>query len=48
VRLGQLSSTPPNGSGFNADDVQRIMRQLWLDYVANNPELFKGAGGKTG
>ena len=48
VRLGQLGSTAPNGGGFNADDVQRIMRQLWVDYVANNPELFKGAGGKTG
>jgi hypothetical protein len=48
VRLGQLSSTPRNGGGFNPDDVQRIMLQLWVDYVGNNPELFKGAGGKTG
>ena len=48
VRLGQLGSTLHNGGGFNAGDVQRIMRQLWVDYVANNPELFKGAGGKTG
>jgi hypothetical protein len=48
VRLGQLGSTPPSGGGFEPDDVQRIMRELWVDYVGNNPELFKGVGGKTG
>jgi hypothetical protein len=48
VRLGRLSSSPPNGGGFNPDDVQRFMRQLWVDYVASNAELFKGAGGKIG
>jgi hypothetical protein len=48
VRWGQLSSAPSNGVGFKPDDVQRIMRELWVDCVANNPELFKGAGGKTG
>jgi hypothetical protein len=39
LRMGQLGS--PNGSGFNSDDVERIMRELWVEYVARNPQLFK-------
>jgi hypothetical protein len=38
-RMGQLANQPPNG-GFEPDDVQRIMRQLWVEYVAKNPERF--------
>jgi hypothetical protein len=48
VRLGQLGIGPPHGGGFKPEDVQRIMRELWVDYVARNPELFKGIGGKAG
>ena len=39
MRLGELSNQPPNG--FNSDDVQRVMRELWAEYVSKNPKLFK-------
>ena len=38
-RMGQLATEPRVGN-FNPDDVQRMMRQLWAEYVARNPELF--------
>ena len=41
TRMGQLGNQNPNGSGFRPDDVQRIMRELWVDYVVRNPKLFK-------
>jgi hypothetical protein len=41
VRLGQLGSVSPNGGGFNPDDVHRVMHELWVEYVAANPELFE-------
>lgn len=41
LRMGQLDNKQPNGSGFNSDDVERIMRELWAEYVACNPHLFK-------
>ena len=40
-RLGQLGNKPPNGSGFRAEDVRRMMRELWAEYVTSNPQLFK-------
>jgi len=40
-RLGQLRNKHPNGSGFITEDVQRMMRELWAEYVAANPRLFK-------
>jgi hypothetical protein len=40
-RLGQLCNKHPNGSGFRTDDVRRMMRELWAEYVASNPQLFK-------
>jgi hypothetical protein len=48
VRSGQLGSASPHGDGFNPDDVQRMMRELWVEYVSNNPELFRGVAEKTG
>jgi hypothetical protein len=41
TRMGQLGNRHPNGSGFKPDDVQRMMRQLWIEYVVGNPKLFK-------
>ena len=38
-RMGQLASEPPIGN-FKLDDVQRMMLELWAEYVACNPELF--------
>jgi hypothetical protein len=34
--MGQLGNKPPYGSGFRSDDVQRIMRELWVEYVDAN------------
>ena len=48
VRLGQLCSTPRQGGGFKPDDVQRIMRELWVDYVATHPALFNIVDGRKG
>jgi hypothetical protein len=39
-RLGQLGNKGPNGNGFRAEDVHKMMRQLWAEYVASNPRLF--------
>jgi len=41
VRLGQLGNQPGNGSGFDREDVERIMRELWNEYVMRNPKLFQ-------
>jgi hypothetical protein len=38
-RSGQLTSEPPVGN-FRPDDVQRMMLELWTEYVSANPELF--------
>ena len=46
IRLGQLLNSQPNGGGFNPDDVCRVMNELWSDYVAKNPQLFRGARGR--
>ena len=40
TRLGQLGNTGPNGCRFRADDVQRMLRELWAEYVASNSQLF--------
>jgi hypothetical protein len=41
LRVGRLSNKHPDGGDFNSDDVERIMRELWAEYVAGNPQLFK-------
>jgi hypothetical protein len=38
-RLGQLGNEHP--SGFRSNDVLRMMRELWAEYVVNNPQQFK-------
>ena len=40
-RGGQLGNNPP-GPHFNSDDVQRMMRELWAEYVTENQNLFTG------
>jgi hypothetical protein len=34
-RMGRLGETS-NGSQFRSDDVLRMMRELWAEYVASN------------
>ena len=41
TRLGQLGNQIPNG--FKADDVQRMMQDLWMEYVTGNPQPSKTA-----
>lgn len=41
IRLGDLPYRHPNEGGFKPDDVCRVMIELWVDYVANNPKLFR-------
>jgi hypothetical protein len=40
TRLGQLGN---HGEDYNREEVERIMRELWTQYVAANPELFKAS-----
>jgi hypothetical protein len=39
-RSGQLNNKCPNGNSFSTEDVWRMMRELWSEYVAANPQLF--------
>jgi hypothetical protein len=41
MRLGHLGNSHPNGGGFSPDEVCRLMNELWGDYVASNPKLFR-------
>ncbi len=39
-RMGQLGNTGPSGNDFDSADVLRMLRELWAEYVGNNPRLF--------
>ena len=41
VRLGQLGQRLSSRYQYDPDDVQRLMRELWAEYVAANAALFK-------
>jgi len=41
IRLGTLGNKHPDGNGYRSDDVERMMRELWAEYVAANSEMFK-------
>jgi len=41
VRLGQLGNQPRSGNHYELEDVQRRMRELWEEFVAKNPDMFK-------
>jgi hypothetical protein len=40
ARMGQLGNETPMGVTFSSDDVQRIMQELWVEYVQANPGMF--------
>jgi hypothetical protein len=42
TRIGQVGNQP-NGSSFRSEDVLRIMRELWIEYVRGNPQLLDNA-----
>ena len=33
----------PNGNGFRPEDVERMMWELWTEFVIGNPQLFNTA-----
>jgi len=37
---GHLGNNNPNGISFRPEDVQRVLRELWVGYVADNRQLF--------
>ena len=41
MRLGQLENQAPNGDCYDPDDVKRMMRQLWAEYVVANSDVFR-------
>ena len=43
TRLGQLACKHPNGNSFRPEDVQRMMWELWVEFVNDNPQLFESA-----
>ena len=42
TRLGQLGNKHPNGNSFRPEDVQRMMWELWVEYVSSNPQVELG------
>lgn len=41
MRLGRLGNVLRSEEDYRPDEVKRIMQELWAEYVAANPELFK-------
>jgi hypothetical protein len=39
--LGQLGNVLPNGDEYEPQEVDAMMQQLWGEYVAAHPDLFK-------
>jgi hypothetical protein len=40
TRLGALANQHPSEKMYVREDVQRVMRELWEEYVAGNQNLF--------
>ena len=40
MRLGQLNNFPRAGDAYDPDAVKKMMRGLWVEYVAANSDLF--------
>lgn len=40
IHFGQLGNMLPNGHSYSLNEVERIMRELWAEYVARNAKLF--------
>ena len=38
---GKLGHRLPNGDDYEPNEVDAMMQQLWIEYVAANPDLFK-------
>jgi hypothetical protein len=44
TRLGQLGNQHPSAREYPVEEVLRIMRELWDEYVARNPRSLDRAG----
>ena len=42
TRLGHLGNKHPNRNSFRSEDVQRMMWELWVEYVISNPQVELG------
>ena len=40
VRLGQLANPHPTAPEYPVEDVLRLMRELWEEFMASNPKSF--------
>lgn len=40
VRLGHLANAHPTARKYPVEDVLRLMRELWEEFIANNPKSF--------
>ena len=40
---GRLGNVLPNGEDYRPHEVEKMMRKLWVDSVADNTGLFKTA-----
>ena len=47
TRLGQLGKKHPNGNSFRSEDVQRMMWELWVEYVISNPSRAGGCRSRS-
>lgn len=43
VRLGQLANTHPTAPEYPVEDVLRLMRELWEEFIASNPRSFNSS-----
>jgi len=39
TRLGHLGNKHPNRNSFRSEDVQRMMWELWVEYIISNPQV---------
>ncbi|MDB5635567.1 MAG: hypothetical protein JWP51_475 [Bradyrhizobium sp.] len=46
MRLGQLGNAASTGDSYDPDEVKRMMKQLWAEYVAANSDLFHDQRGR--
>lgn len=43
MNWGQLGNVLPNGEDYRPHEVEKMMQELWAEYVSNNPEQFRSA-----
>jgi hypothetical protein len=41
IRSGQLGSQLPNGEEYCAEDVKRMMKEVWAEFISTNANFFR-------